>query len=60
MDILNAIADSEKVEINGDGTGIKRKPLQSLQESEPRPTKKIKTEKGEVPTKSPLKEGFEP
>jgi len=62
MDILNAMADSEKLEINGDGTGIKRKPLRSLQEFEPNVQKKVKTEKGGAPAvkSTTTKEGIEP
>jgi len=58
-DLFNAISESEKVEINGDGTGIrvKRRPLGELEDNRgPGEIKKLKTEKGEA--RSPLQEAM--
>ena len=49
--MLNALSESEKVEISGDGKGIqvKRRPLGELEDNRPtEDVKKLKTEKGEA------------
>jgi len=51
VDLLNAISESDIVEINGDGTGIRRKDIKPLKELtidvSGEPSKKQKTEDGE-------------
>jgi len=49
MDILEAMADSSVADISGDGKGIRRREGEFPEEIlEPKPSKKLKTEKGAV------------
>lgn len=59
-DILQAISNSEELEINGDGTGIKRKNRTDLPEFEPKVSKKVKTDKKKKKSDKEEAKGFDP